>query len=33
MAWLGSFPDARTTVHSEFVGGDWVIQEFSFEGP
>ena len=32
MAWLRAFPDARTTVHSEFVDRDWVIQEFTFEG-
>lgn len=32
MAWLRAFPDARTTVRSELVDGDWVIQEFTFEG-
>lgn len=32
MAWLRAFPDARLTVHNELVDGDWVAQEFSFEG-
>jgi predicted ester cyclase len=32
MAWLRAFPDARITVHNELVDGDWVVQEFSFEG-
>jgi predicted ester cyclase len=32
MAWLRAFPDARLTVHNELVAGDWVVQEFSFEG-
>jgi steroid delta-isomerase-like uncharacterized protein len=31
MAWIRAFPDARITVRSEFVDGDWVIQEFTFE--
>lgn len=32
MAWLGAFPDARITVHNELEAGDWVVQEFTFEG-
>jgi predicted ester cyclase len=32
MAWLNAFPDARLTVKNELVAGDWVVQEFTFEG-
>jgi steroid delta-isomerase-like uncharacterized protein len=32
MNWLNAFPDARLTVHNEIVSGDWVVQEFSFDG-
>ena len=32
MAWLNAFPDARITVHNEPEAGDWVVQEFTFEG-
>ena len=32
MAWLNAFPDARLTVTNELVSGDWVAQEFTFEG-
>jgi predicted ester cyclase len=32
MAWLNAFPDARLTVNNELVSGDWVAQEFTFEG-
>ena len=32
MAWLRAFPDARITVHNELVDGEWVTQEFTFEG-
>lgn len=32
MAWLRAFPDARMIVKNELVAGDWVTQEFSFEG-
>ena len=32
MAWLSAFPDARITVSNELVAGDWVTQEFTFEG-
>jgi predicted ester cyclase len=32
MAWLNAFPDARLTVSNELVSGDWVAQEFTFEG-
>lgn len=32
MEWLNAFPDARLVVHNEIVAGDWVVQEFTFEG-
>jgi len=32
MAWLRAFPGARLTVNNELVDGDWVTQEFTFEG-
>jgi steroid delta-isomerase-like uncharacterized protein len=32
MAWLRAFPDARLTVNNELGDGDWVAQEFTFEG-
>jgi predicted ester cyclase len=32
MSWLNAFGDARITVHDEIVAGDWVVQEFLFEG-
>jgi predicted ester cyclase len=32
LAWLRAFPDARITVSNELVDGDWVAQEFTFEG-
>ena len=32
MAWLNAFPDARLTVKNELASGDWVAQEFNFEG-
>jgi predicted ester cyclase len=32
MSWLDAFSDARITVETEFVGGDWVAQRFVFEG-
>ena len=32
MAWLNAFPDARLKINNEIVGGDWVVQEFTFEG-
>jgi steroid delta-isomerase-like uncharacterized protein len=32
MAWLRAFPDARLTVTNELADGDWVAQEFMFEG-
>ena len=31
-AWLNGFPDARLNVTNELVSGDWVAQEFTFEG-
>ena len=32
MSWLRAFPDATLTVHNEFGSGEWVVQEFTFEG-
>ena len=32
MSWLRAFPDATLSVHNEFAAGDWVAQEFTFEG-
>lgn len=32
MAWLRAFPDARFTLRNELEAGDWVVQEFTFEG-
>jgi predicted ester cyclase len=32
LAWLRAFPDATITVKNELVSGDWVVQEFAFEG-
>jgi steroid delta-isomerase-like uncharacterized protein len=32
LAWLRAFPDARITVHNELAEGNWVAQEFTFEG-
>jgi|SRR5437588_4208501 len=32
MAWLRAFPDARINVKNELVDGDWIAQEFTFEG-
>lgn len=32
MAWLRAFPDAQLIVNNEFADGDWVAQEFTFEG-
>jgi predicted ester cyclase len=32
MAWLRAFPDAQLTVHNELEAGDWIVQEFTFEG-
>ena len=32
MAWLRGFPDARITIHNDLDAGDWVVQEFTFEG-
>jgi len=32
MAWLNAFSDARINVNNELVSGDWVVQEFTFEG-
>ena len=32
MTWLRAFPDARVTVHNELEAGEWLVQEFTFEG-
>lgn len=32
MGWTHAFPDAKLTVHNEIAAGDWVAQEFTFEG-
>jgi len=32
MAWLRAFPDATISVTNELASGDWVAQEFIFEG-
>ena len=32
LAWLRAFPDATINVTNELVSGDWVVQEFAFEG-
>jgi steroid delta-isomerase-like uncharacterized protein len=32
MSWLRAFPDARLTVTNELVDGNWVAQEFTFQG-
>jgi steroid delta-isomerase-like uncharacterized protein len=32
MSWLRAFPDARIVVTNELADGDWVVQEFMFQG-
>ena len=32
MLWVRAFPDARQTIVNEIAAGDWVVQEFTFEG-
>jgi predicted ester cyclase len=32
MNWLNAFPDARLEVTNELVAGEWVVQEFTFNG-
>jgi predicted ester cyclase len=32
MSWVKAFGDARLSVQNELVAGDWVAQEFVFEG-
>ena len=32
ISWLNAFPDSRLNVHNELAAGDWVVQEFTFEG-
>jgi predicted ester cyclase len=32
MVWLRAFPDARITIKNQIVAGDWIAEEFTFEG-
>jgi len=32
MTWLNAFDDAQLDVRDELVAGDWVVQEFTFNG-
>jgi predicted ester cyclase len=32
MTWLRAFPDGRITIKSEVASGEWIAQEFTFEG-
>ena len=32
MGWLNAFSDARVTINTETVEGEWVAQRFTFEG-
>lgn len=32
MGWLHAFPDARITIENELISGNWVVQQFRFEG-
>lgn len=32
MTWLRAFPDGRLNVKNEIASGEWVVQEFTFEG-
>ena len=32
MTWLRAFPDARITVHNQVASGDWVAEQFTFQG-
>lgn len=32
MSWINAFGDARLSVHNEIDAGDWIVQEFTFEG-
>jgi predicted ester cyclase len=32
LLWVRAFPDARQTIVNEIAAGDWVVQEFTFEG-
>jgi steroid delta-isomerase-like uncharacterized protein len=32
MAWLRAFPDAKVTVTNQVASGDWVAEEFTFQG-
>jgi predicted ester cyclase len=31
-SWLRAFPDARLIVNNELEAGEWLVQEFTFEG-
>ncbi|HSI98013.1 MAG TPA: ester cyclase [Gaiellaceae bacterium] len=32
MRWLNAFPDATIRVERQIVSGDWVVQQYAFEG-
>jgi predicted ester cyclase len=32
MGWINAFSDAKLTIHNEIVQGDWIAQQFTFEG-
>ena len=32
MVWLRAFPDARITVKNQVASGDWIVEEFTFQG-
>ena len=31
-SWFTAFPDAKTTITNEVIGGDFIVQEGSFQG-
>lgn len=32
LTWLRAFPDAGITVNNELEAGEWIVQEFTFDG-
>ena len=32
ISWMRAFPDSKLNIHNTVATGDWVVQEFSFEG-
>ena len=32
LAWLRAFPDARLRIRTEHEAGEWIVQQFTFEG-